>query len=68
MDHDDGDNDSVYSSASNDSDNGEISNVIAVDAPEPEDKEEMEEHVKLLEDPVELPKKIKVQKFGRRFE
>ena len=63
IDNDDGDNDFVFSSASDDSDNDEISNVTAVDAPEPEDEEEMEERDALLQDPIELPKKQKFKNF-----
>ena len=59
IDNDDSDNDFVFSSSSDDSDNGEISNVTVVDAPETEDEEEMEEYDKLLEDPIKLPKKQK---------
>ena len=56
IDNDDGANDFVFSSASDDSDNDEISNVTVVDAPEPEDEEEMEERDALLQDPIEYPK------------
>ena len=59
IDSDDGNNDLVFRSASDDSDNGEISNVTVVDAPESGDEEEMEEHDELIEDPIELPKKQK---------
>ena len=66
IDNSDGDNDFVFSSSSDDSDNGEINNVTIVDAPEPEDEEEMEEHDELLEDPIELPKN-KVSKIWMPF-
>ena len=59
IDNDNGDNDFMFSSAGDDSDNGEISNVTVVDALEPEDEEEMEEHDKLLEHPIELSRKEK---------
>ena len=49
----------MFSSASDGSHNVEISNVTVVDAPDAEDEEEMKEHDKLLEDPIELPKKRK---------
>ena len=61
IDNDDGDDDFVFSSASDDSDNGEISNVTVVNAPEPEDEEEMEENDELLEDPIKLPTKQKLK-------
>ena len=64
IDNDDGNNDFVFSSASDDSDNSEISNVTVVDASEPEDEEEMEEHDEFLEDPIELPKKQKFKNLG----
>ena len=48
IDNEDGDNDFLFSSATDDSDNGEISNVSVVDAPESEDEEEMEEHASYL--------------------
>ena len=61
IDNDDGDNNFVFSCASNDSDNGEISNVTVVNAPESEDEEEMEENDELLEDPIKLPTKQKLK-------
>ena len=48
IENDDGDDDFVFSSASNYSDNGEISNVTVVGAPEPEDEDEIEEHDEFL--------------------
>ena len=58
-DNDDVGDDFMFSSASDDSDNGEKSNATVVDSPEPEDEEEMEEHDDHLEDPVEVPRRQK---------